>query len=201
MKKRLLAVLLTSVMVLSLPAAVFADEESDLRAQREQAYAELSDTESEVDSLEGELREINNEIDDRNADLVDLLLQIEEAEAEIEKTQEEIEETQDKINLKRAEIRQTKSELKEAEKTRDKQYEDMKKRIQYIYENGGDIGWAVMILDSQDISSLFNKAEYATQLEKVDRDMLNTYINTVDAIAELQEELEDSRSSRKNWKS
>ena len=70
MKKRLLAVLLTSVMVLSLPAAVFADEESDLRAQREQAYAELSDTESEVDSLEGELREINNEIDDRNADLV-----------------------------------------------------------------------------------------------------------------------------------
>ena len=139
---------------------------------------------------------VQQEIDGIDADIVDLMIQIEQAKADIEATQgqietkqSEIEQTSADISAKEAEIEATKADiavteqnLQEANDRKDKQYADMKKRIQFIYENGGDIGWATLILNEGDVTSFFNKAEYTQQLHEYDREKLEEYINTIHEI-------------------
>lgn len=56
------------------------------------------------------------------------------------------------IDNKEVDIIRTKQDLAKAQKARDKQYENMKKRIQCLYEQGGDTAWFQMMLNSDDLS-------------------------------------------------
>ena len=162
MKKKLLSILFATVLVVSSISPAFADEESDLRAQKAQSEEELSGTQEALNELAVRQQQIQSEISDLNLDIVDLMVQIDQAQISIDETQGQIDETQTQIDS-------TQAELVTAEASRDKQYKDMKKRIQYIYENGGSIGWAAMILNASDIQSFINKAEYAKELHEADR--------------------------------
>lgn len=64
------------------------------------------------------------------------------------------------IATKEAQLVQTQSDLETAIANRDKQYADMKTRITYLYENGGNGAWLAMMLNAENLSELLNKAEY-----------------------------------------
>ena len=81
-------------------------------------------------------------------------------------------------------------DLSAAESDLDRQYEDMEKRIQYIYENGGSTGWAVMVLGAEDVTDLLNRAEYVQQIEETDQRALEKLEDTVQEISELKSSLE-----------
>ena len=68
--------------------------------------------------------------------------------------------------------------------------DEMKKRIQYIYENGGDAGWTIMVLEAEDIESLLNRAEYAEEIQEADRAALKSLKKTVKEIRSLKKSLE-----------
>ena len=56
----------------------------------------------------------------------------------------------------------------------------MKKRIQYLYENGGTgAAWFQMMMNADDLSDMLNKAEYTQQMYEYDRENLEKYSNTV----------------------
>ena len=61
------------------------------------------------------------------------------------------------ISDKESAIEDTKQKLEDAQAEKDKQYASMKKRIQYLYENGGSNAWAQMILESGSITDMFDK--------------------------------------------
>ena len=187
MKKKLLSILFATVLVVSSISPAFADEESDLRAQKAQSEEELSGTQEALNELAVRQQQIQSEISDLNLDIVDLMVQIDQAQISIDETQGQIDETQTQIDS-------TQAELVTAEASRDKQYKDMKKRIQYIYENGGSIGWAAMILNASDIQSFINKAEYAKELHEADRTALQNYVETVDQVSSLKEQLEGQKT-------
>ena len=46
----------------------------------------------------------------------------------------------------------------------------MKKRIQYIYENGGNEAWLNMLSGADSITSLLNKVEYAQNMHDYERE-------------------------------
>lgn len=104
------------------------------------------------------------------------------------------------IDAKSAEIEQTKAELKEAEEDRDKQYVDMKTRIRYIYENGGDTAWFKIMLSADDITTMLNRAEYAQSMHDYDRNMLTAYIEVVNQVTELKACLETQKTDLETQK-
>lgn len=195
MKKRLLAMILAASLIMGSTAAVYADEEDDIRAQKAQAEEQLDSTYSRLDELAVQQQEIQAQISAVNADLVDLMVQIAQAEADIETTKGQITDTEGQITSTEAEIEKTLAQLKVANDTRDKQYEDMTTRIQYIYENGGPLGWATIVLAASDLDSFLNRAEYATQLESADRSALEAYENTISEIEDAEAHLEEQKAS------
>lgn len=187
--------------VFLVPSPAYADQKSDLAEQKAGHESELSETRERLNSLAARRETLIGEIDELNADLVDLMVEIDEAEADIRTTEEKISETESSIasvqadiDVKQAEIAQTESDLAAAEEKRDRQYENMKKRIRYIYENGGDAGWALKILESDDLTSFINNTEYTENLEQTDRAMLEDLKATVSEIADLEESLKTEKS-------
>ncbi|MGI6020383.1 MAG: coiled-coil domain-containing protein [Lachnospiraceae bacterium] len=194
MKKTLLCILLSISLIASTALSVSADRKSELREQKAAAEQQLSDTNNTLDILSQQQMEVQSQISEYNADIVDLMVQIDQAKADIETTE-------GLIADKEEEIRVTEQDLEEAEETRDKQYQDMKKRIQFIYEQGGDIGWATTVLASEDITSFFNKAEYTEKLHSYDREQLQNYVETVQTISALKIRLEEEKQTLKEQKS
>nr|MCR5295355.1 hypothetical protein [Lachnospiraceae bacterium] len=183
MKKKIVSILLAACMTVSLAVPALADEETEIQNQKAASEAELSSKEAELESLRIQQQEIQSQISSLDSDIVDLMIQIDQAARDIALTEEN-------IAKKAGEIAATEKELAASEAQRDRQYRDMKKRIQYIYENGGSVGWATVILNATDFSSFMNKAEYASELHEADRAAFQAYVDTVKQIEAFKQELE-----------
>ena len=194
MKKQVISILLASVMALSAASPAIADEQSDLERYVEEHKDALSSTQATLDELSGRRLQIQSEISTMNADLVNLMVEINQAEDDIASAESRIKKTAKSI-------KKTAKNLSAAEKTRDRQYEAMQKRIQYIYENGGNAGWAVMVLQSDNISAMLNKAEYAQEIQATDRSALKTLEKTVTDISNMKTSLEKKQKKQKEQKS
>ena len=119
-----------------------------------------------------------------------------EAQEEVKDLQEELKEVASKISdleeqlvEKGAEIQQAESDLEAAKEKEQKQYEDMKLRIKFMYESG-DTEALEAIFESKDFSELLNRAEYVQNVHTYDRQMLNEYVNTKNEIEDLKVTLE-----------
>lgn len=98
--------------------------------------------------------------------------------------------TQSDIDTKSGEIEQAENDLIQAKVEENLQYENMKKRIQYMYE-GGNSQFITILLESKTITDFLNKAEYITQLSTYDRDMLTTFQKAVEAVEKKEAALKE----------
>ena len=106
----------------------------------------------------------------------------------------EIEILDGELSDKEAQIEQTKADLAVAEENKQKQYEAMKKRIQYLYEKGGDDAWAQMLFQASDFTSLLNQAEYVQQMYDSDRNSLEEFKETVQQVKDLGDQLDSEKA-------
>ena len=214
MKKRIVCLVLGLVMMFSQTMSVFATTEQQLKQQKSQAQSQLNATNDEIDNLSRKQMQVQAEINSMDADMVDLMIQIDATKEDIANTENSITETQNNITAKETdiavkesdiqtktgEIEQTKEELVQAEEDRDQQYEDMKKRIKYIYENGGDSAWVNMIFGTDSFTSMLNRAEYAQSMHDYDRKSLEKYREVVAQVTQLKETLETQKTELENQK-
>ena len=70
----------------------------------------------------------------------------------------------------------------------------MKKRIQYLYEKGGDDAWAQMLFQASDFTSLLNQAEYVQQMYDSDRNSLEEFKETVQQVKDLGDQLDSEKA-------
>ncbi len=183
MKKRVICFLLSGILLLTPNAVAFATSRAEIQNEIDEAEDELAEARYRIDSLSDQQAAIAAQISDTNADLVDMMIQIDAAEQSIAATEAQIAETQTQIEI-------TTEELAIAEANKQEQYESMKTRIRYIYENGGDAAWFKMILEVNDIATMLNRAEYAQSMHDYDRKMLAEFAAIVQQVAELKATLE-----------
>ena len=88
------------------------------------------------------------------------------------------------------EITQAEKDLGAAQKKEEQQYEDMKIRIKYMYEEG-DGSALERVFSSGSIAEMLNQAEYVKSVHEYDRAMLDEYVRTKEQVAELKQTLED----------
>ncbi len=99
-----------------------------------------------------------------------------------------------KLREKQTEIETTQEKLAQSQAEEDEQYELMKKRIQFLYESGGDNGWAALLLEGKDLSSILNQAEYTQKLYKYDRECLQEYMDLVQQVTDYSDQLADEKA-------
>lgn len=92
---------------------------------------------------------------------------------------------------------QTQKDLEKAEQLEAQQYEDMKMRIRYLYENGSSNFVLEQIVTSGSIAEILNQMEYAHSVYRYDRDMLQEYTETVEEVKALKSDLEKKQESLK----
>ena len=86
----------------------------------------------------------------------------------------EMEDAQTKLADKQTEIEEAEEALVQAKVEENTQYQSMKKRIKYMYENGNS-QVIELLMESENIGEFLNKAEYISQISEYDRDMLDEF--------------------------
>ena len=99
---------------------------------------------------------------------------------------------QDMENQK-TKIEQADKDLADAQAKEQEQYEKMKLRIKYLYENG-DSTFLDATLSSKSYADFLNEVEYFQQVHKYDRDKLKEYEKTKNDVEALKEELESQQA-------
>ena len=180
MKKRLACLSLIFAMAATQILPVSAARKDDVQAQKSETQNKLSEAEASANSLEEQKGAIMGQISSSEQELVDVLSQIDILAGE--------------ITDKEAEIEKTKEDLVQAEQERDEQYEAMKKRIQYMYENGGSDAWAQILLESDSIASMLSKVENTEKMYAYDRAELKEMKEAVQEVKDLETKLENEKS-------
>lgn len=181
MKKRILCLTLGLMLTISqaVPAGA-ASRKDQLKQDKAAAQSQLAAQESKINNLEDQKQTLSAEIDQLDSDLVNIMVEIEILDGE--------------LSDKKAQIEQTKADLAVAEENKQKQYEAMKKRIQYLYEKGGDDAWAQMLFQASDFTSLLNQAEYVQQMYDSDRNSLEEFKETVQQVKDLGDQLDSEKA-------
>lgn len=106
----------------------------------------------------------------------------------------EMEDAQTKLADKQTEIEKAEEALVQAKVEENTQYQSMKKRIKYMYENGNS-QVIELLMESENVGEFLNKAEYISQISEYDRDMLDEFQAVVKEVeaeeAALQVEYEE----------
>lgn len=181
MKKRIICLTLGLMLTISqaVPAGA-ASRKDQLKQDKAAAQSQLAAQESKINNLEDQKQTLSAEIDQLDSDLVNIMVEIEILDGE--------------LSDKEAQIEQTKADLAVAEENKQKQYEAMKKRIQYLYEKGGDDTWAQMLFQASDFTSLLNQAEYVQQMYDSDRNSLEEFKETVQQVKDLGNQLDSEKA-------
>ena len=90
-------------------------------------------------------------------------------------------------------IEREEAEYQRAEEKRKRQYEILKKRIQYIYEEG-EVTYLDILLKAKTIGDVINGNEYFQQLYEYDRKLITEYEKTKCDAGNRKEALEERQS-------
>lgn len=102
----------------------------------------------------------------------------------------DVEEMEERINKKEEEITLKEEELINVKIDENNQYEDMKKRIKYMYENG-NAQFIEILLQSKTLGDFLNNAEYISTISEYDRDMLVKFQKVVKTVEKQEKALQD----------
>ncbi|MGN0156980.1 MAG: cell wall hydrolase [Lachnospiraceae bacterium] len=174
------AVVVSALYVSALPvtdayAATTREQLEQAQQQHEETKSKIDETKENIDSMQDVKSTLEEKLEGLNADLSRVSENLAELEKQIEQTNEEIEQTQ--------------SDLEEAKKTEKQQYENMKKRIQFMYEKK-DTMYLEILLSAGSFSDFINKNSYIEKLSEYDSDMFEKYQETRKTIEEKEAELE-----------
>ena len=186
MKKRIICLTLALLMTATQVVSVSASREDELREEQAITSQQLDATYSRMDELAYAKSQLENEISELDSNLVSVMVSIDTLKGDIDN--------------KEVDIIRTKQDLAKAQKARDKQYESMKKRIQCLYEQGGDTAWFQMMLNSDDLSELLTRAENTQQMYEQDRKNLDKYVNTINEVNNLKTQYESDKAELEEMK-
>ena len=150
------------------------------------------DTGSSVEELERQREEQQSQLDSLKEYQINLSDELTELNNGLQEISNELADTQDEIAAKNTEIEAAESRIAELTTLSESQYEAMKKRVQYMYENGNQ-SYLELLLGANSFSDFLNRMEYAKSIYDYDRQELSDYQDT---LAELKQQKEDLETAK-----
>lgn len=165
------------------------EEEASSKKTESKASTSLKDAQDEKAALEKELAAAQETIKDLKESKGSVEEKVSELNRQLISISARITELENQLTEKSEDIADAQEELEAAKEQEEKQYEDMKVRIQFMYENGQS-SYVEALISSRDVSELLNAAEYISQIQSYDRQKLTEYEETVQTITDLEAQLE-----------
>ena len=169
---RFIKVAFAFILVGSMSLNAHATSLTDLEGQKEELEDKKQEAQAIVDKMDSEKDNILAAIQELDNQVADLNIQINELEVQKEDLNNTIAETEIK--------------LADAEKKEQEQYEAMKLRIQYSYEND-DYNYLDVVFTSSDISGMVNQEEYGEQVYAYDSKMLSNLMSIRQDISDTKD--------------
>lgn len=176
---RFIGVAMALTLVTAAAEPVYATTISEIQQQKEENEKNLENVNQQIAGYKGAQADIGSEIEELDAEMVGLL-------TDINLIKEAIQEKEEQIAI-------TQVDYDTAVAVKDEQYESMKIRIKFMYEQG-DISYLQLFTESLSVGEMLNKAEYVEKLYEYDRKLLTEYQATVEQVAALQDQLEEEKS-------
>ena len=158
---------------------------SDAERQKKEAEERYEAVNGEAEKLEKKKGEAAVQAGQLDQELTDLLTDMDLLETDISDMTRQIEKEEE--------------EYQKAEEKRKRQYEILKKRIQYIYEEG-DVTYLDILLKAKTIGDVINGNEYFQQLYEYDRKLITEYEKTKNDALSRKEVLEERQSELQSLK-
>lgn len=179
MQKRVCCILLSLIMLMEIVVPVRATTISGVKKEQQKTQNNLNSVNQQITAIQSNQAQAQEELDQLSDQLVDILTSIDIC--------------QDEIAVKEKEIEQAKKDYEGARKKEEDQYASMKKRIQFMYEQG-DSAYLQVLLESQNYADMVNKADYIESLYEYDKQLLAGYVESKNQVAELKGRLEDEEA-------
>ena len=183
--KRMIAVMMAGVIGFACFYSADASVIKDAKKKKNEAQQNLDNINQQINNIQSEQSKVKSQMAAYDEQLMSLLTDM-----ELLKTD---------IDNKEGEIDQAKTDLAAAQEKEQQQYADMKKRIQYMYENGDDT-FLDALVESEDISDLLNRVEYVSEVYSYDRELLVAYQEPVQQVADLESQLEQELADMEELK-
>lgn len=162
---------------------------TSMEAQAQTAAEKKAEAEKNLNAANNRINELKEEQDKLKGQLSTSAAKL----ADIRMAQESL---QAEIDNVEAAIAQSEIDLAAAEEQEKQQYEAMKLRIQFMYENGSTDSVWTAILDSNGIADMLNRIEYVTQVHNSDRTLMDNYEAAVQEVTDTKAALEEQHSSQ-----
>lgn len=137
----------------------------------------------EKEALENKTSDLQSQLAGINQDLL--------------KISDEISDTQMRVTIVNSEILRSEDELAISQQNEDQQYENMKSRIKYMYENGNS-SMLELLFSAESMSDFLNKADFIQNISQYDRDMLSELQNIHADIENQKMALQNQQTSLNN---
>lgn len=175
------AILILAVLVLAVQAPLPGRASPVTRAEQERRRAEeeKSRAESEAQQLEEKLGQSRQKEQAMEEELVRLLALKDILESDMEEL--------------KTQIQGADRDYRQAEEKRQRQYDILKKRIQFLYEEG-DITYLDILLKAKNIGDVVSQTEYFRQLYEYDQEIIQRYEKLKQEAAGKKELLEEKQS-------
>ena len=174
-RRRVIALIVTCALGMTGVGSVRASVINDANKKKNEAQQELDNVNSQIESIKAAQSDLQEEMDAYDDQLMALLT--------------DMDLLQNDMDAKQGEIDQANVDLEAAQEKEKTQYEAMKVRIQYMYENGND-NYLQALMEAKSISDLLNRVEYVSEVYDYDRKQLTAYQETVQQVADLKDQLE-----------
>lgn len=152
-------------------------KQKDAEKKKSQAEQDLKDKKNEINGLKGQQQITADDIKNKSAKLDEIL-------AAQKKLQTD-------ITSKQAEIEQNQKDLAAAQEKQQEQYDAMKKRIQFMYENSAEDNIWTAIIESNGITDMLNRIEYVSDVYDSDRALMDSYQAAVEQVKEIGTKLDN----------
>ena len=175
------AILILAVLVLAVQAPLPGRASPVTRAEQERRRVEeeKSRAESEAQQLEEKLGQSRQKEQALEEELVRLLALKDILESDMEEL--------------KTQIQVADRDYRQAEEKRQRQYDILKKRIQFLYEEG-DITYLDILLKAKNIGDVVSQTEYFRQLYEYDQEIIQRYEKLKQEAAGKKELLEEKQS-------
>ena len=155
--------------------------EEDIKALQED-IKEANEKKKELTEKKEALEKRINGLQKKKKNISEYIQALDE---EMNQLQSEIDLLEESIEVSSVKLAGLKAELAKATEDEHNQYEIMKKRIKYMYENGND-SYIQVILQSHNLTDLFNRMEYIKQVSAYDANMLANYTESKEKVSTTQ---------------
>lgn len=151
-------------------------KQKDAEKKKSQAEKDLKDKKNEINGLKDQQQTTADDIKNKSAKLDEILA----AQKKLQKD----------ITSKQAEIEQNQKDLAAAQEKQQEQYDAMKKRIQFMYENSAEDNIWTAIIESNGITDMLNRIEYVSDVYDSDRALMDSYQAAVEQVKEIGTKLD-----------